>query len=252
DHSLALAISDQERLVFISVAYYLGAELAFAVGTLSDRIFAPFWPPNIVLMCTLISVPYRRWWLYVLAVLLPHIAAELRVGMDWSQLLVAFATNCLFAMLSAFGLRYFIAGPPWLGSFNNAVSYVLIAGVISPGISALLGAFVRISRDGKLAEYWVYWEQWYIANALASLTLGAAVLCWLDRNFFRPQLGTGWRKGEALLLASGLVIACVVSFNAGASAPRNLLPALVYLPLPLILWATVRFLTWGACASTLV
>ena len=33
--------------VIVAIAYYLGAEIAFLIGTLSDRIFAPFWPPNI-------------------------------------------------------------------------------------------------------------------------------------------------------------------------------------------------------------
>ncbi|HET9220313.1 MAG TPA: hypothetical protein VFR18_25260, partial [Terriglobia bacterium] len=31
--------------LFVALAYYLGAQAAFAIGTLSDRIFAPFWPP---------------------------------------------------------------------------------------------------------------------------------------------------------------------------------------------------------------
>jgi hypothetical protein len=30
----------------VAIAYYLGAEIAFLVGTLSDKIFAPFWPPT--------------------------------------------------------------------------------------------------------------------------------------------------------------------------------------------------------------
>ena len=50
-----------------AVAYYLGAEAAFVVGTLSDKIFAPFWPPNIVLLCALLFSPYQRWWLIILA-----------------------------------------------------------------------------------------------------------------------------------------------------------------------------------------
>src|SRR6185503_10510669 len=37
----------------VALAYYLGAEAAFVVGTLSDKIFAPFWPPNIISLCTL-------------------------------------------------------------------------------------------------------------------------------------------------------------------------------------------------------
>ena len=50
------------RNVFIvAIAYYLGAEIAFLIGTLSDKIFAPFWPPNIVLFCALLITPPRQW-----------------------------------------------------------------------------------------------------------------------------------------------------------------------------------------------
>src|SRR5687768_4025511 len=76
-----------------AVAYYLGAEVAFLIGTLSDNIFAPFWPPNIVLFCALMLVPERRWWILIVAVLPAHGLAELRVGMPAAQMLVAFATN---------------------------------------------------------------------------------------------------------------------------------------------------------------
>ena len=243
---------DLQWLVLVAATYYLGAELAFAIGTLSDRIFAPFWPPNIVLMCALIIVPYRRWWLYILAVLPAHVAAELGVGMGWWQLLVAFATNCMFAVLSALGLRYLLAGRPWLGSFNNAVAYVLIAAVASPAVSALGGAFVRVAGGGDLANYWLYWQQWYIANALASLTLGAAFLSWIDAQGDWAEFSSRSRQGEALLLLAGLAVACVVAFKADTWTPRNFLPALLYLPLPLVLWAAVRFRTRGASAAILV
>ena len=63
----------------VAIAYYLGAEIAFLVGTLSDKIFAPFWPPNVVLFCARVLSPPRQWWIYILAVLPAHIAAELRV-----------------------------------------------------------------------------------------------------------------------------------------------------------------------------
>src|SRR5215475_9389920 len=80
--------------ILVSLAYYLGAEAAFYIGTLSDRIFAPFWPPNIVLFCTLLLVPRRRWWLYIAAAFPAHVIAEIGVGMPVAQLLVAFLTNC--------------------------------------------------------------------------------------------------------------------------------------------------------------
>src|SRR5262245_59830763 len=65
----------------VAIAYYLGAQAAFWIGTLSDRIFAPFCPPNIILFCALILVPKRKWWLYIAAAFPAHVVAEITVAM---------------------------------------------------------------------------------------------------------------------------------------------------------------------------
>src|SRR5580765_455054 len=85
----------------VATAYYLGAEIAFLVGTLSDKIFARFLPLNVVIFCPLFLSPPRRQWIYILAVLTAHVAAELRVGMPITQLFVSFVTNCLVAAVNA-------------------------------------------------------------------------------------------------------------------------------------------------------
>src|ERR1043166_6898651 len=64
-----------------AVAYLIGAESAFLVGTLSDRIFAPFWPPNVILFGALLLAPTTRWWLYVLAAGPAHVISALHVAM---------------------------------------------------------------------------------------------------------------------------------------------------------------------------
>src|SRR5262245_14741432 len=109
-----------------AIAYYLGAQAAFAIGTLSDRIFAPFWPPNIVLLCALVYAPRRSWWTYLLAAFFPHFIVESAVGMPLAQNLVAFGTNCMFAILSAAGLRRYLHERCLFGTLKNAGLYVLM------------------------------------------------------------------------------------------------------------------------------
>ena len=128
-----LLLSNVQGPLLVSVAYYLGAEAAFLIGTLSDKIFAPFWPPNAILFCALALLPYQRWPLYIVAVFPAHVIAELGVGMGWSQLVVAFVTNCMVAVFSASGLRYLLGAPPWFYSLRTAIVYVLVAIVCSPG-----------------------------------------------------------------------------------------------------------------------
>ena len=238
--------------LLVAVAYYLGAEAAFYIGTLSDRIFAPFWPPNIVLLCALLLVPPHRWWIFIAAVFPAHVIAEIGVGMPTDQYLIAFATNCMVAILSAVGIRHFIGEPPWFVSLRQACLYVLIAVIASPALSALGGAFVQISGGGPIENYWTYWARWYSANALASATLGAIFLTWIGPERRSPAFA-GSRKIEAAVLLTGLAVACSVAFDA---APRVLspgfLPTLFYLPVPFIVWGAARFGAVGASGTILV
>src|SRR5262245_51047235 len=160
------------NVVIVAIAYYLGAEIAFLIGTLSDRIFAPFWPPNIVLFCALLITPPRQWWIYIAAALPAHVLAELRVGMPASQLIVAFVTNCLVAMLNAFAVQRLMIEPPWFGTIRKTIIYVLITAFVGPALCALGGAFVQILGGGSMSDYGLYWARWYASNALGSLTLG--------------------------------------------------------------------------------
>src|SRR5262245_23646219 len=129
----------------LALAYYLGAQAAFLLGTLSDRIFAPFWPPNVILFCALLVVPHRHWWRYVAAALPSHVLAELQVGMPPIEIAVAFATNGLVAVLNAGLVRRLLGGSPWFGNFQRAVVYVVVTALVGPAVAALGGAFVRVS-----------------------------------------------------------------------------------------------------------
>ena len=239
-------------LAVLALAYYLGAQAAFYVGTLSDRIFAPFWPPNVILFCALLLVPLRRWWLCIAAAFPAHVVAEIGVGMGAAQLLVAFVTNCAVATLNAYGVRRLMVGPDWFGTLRQAVTYVLITVIVSPAVCALGGAFVPLLSNGEIDSYWVSWAHWYGANALASATLGPVFMTWWRLRAAAPA-PTGGGRVEMALMLSGLIGACALAFGAGPGAvPAGFVPTLLYLPLPFVLWATIRFGDKGASAAIFV
>src|SRR5262245_47231149 len=236
----------------VALIYFLGAEAAFYIGTLSDRIFALFWPPNVVLFCALLIVPQRRWWLYIAAAFPAHVIAELGVGMPAPQLLVAFATNCMVALLNAYGVRRFVGDPPWFGTFRKASLYIVIAAGVSPPLSALGGAFVPILGGGALSNYWIYWAHWYVANALPNLTIGPVFLIWFAS-------GTSWsrwipsrRHIEPAILAALLLGICIVVTEIGGLVTSAFLPVLLLSPLPFVLWAAVRYGEKGASGAILI
>src|SRR5215813_10710130 len=209
--------------IVVAIAYYIGAEIAFWIGTLSDRIFAPFWPPNIVLFCALLITPPRQWWIYVAAAFPAHVLAELRVGMPASQLIVAFATNCLVAMLNAFAVQRLMVEPPWFGTIRKTIIYVLIAAFLSPAICALGGAFVQILGGGSINDYGLFWARWYASNALGSLTLGPLAMICIDSST-RPRLALTGRAMEAAVIAAFLVTTCIIAFEDLPSITSGYLP----------------------------
>ena len=236
----------------VSLIYFLGAEAAFYIGTLSDRIFALFWPPNVVLFCALLIAPQRRWWLYIAAAFPAHVIAEVGVGMPAPQLLVAFATNCMVALLNAYCVRRFVGDPPWFGTFKKASLYIIIAAGVSPAVSALGGAFVPILGGGALVNYWIYWAHWYVANALPNLTIGPVFLIWFASG---KRFGT-WvrarRHIEPAILTALLLGTCIITTQIGGWTTGAFLPLLLFAPLPFVLWAAVRYGEKGASGAILL
>src|SRR5436190_22943253 len=68
------ALGNVRDPLLLGVAYYLGALTAFGIGTLSDSIFAPFWPPNVILFVALVRTSPERWPWFILAALPAHAA----------------------------------------------------------------------------------------------------------------------------------------------------------------------------------
>jgi PAS domain S-box-containing protein len=239
--------------VLTAIAYYLGAEAAFAIGTLTQQ-FAPFWPPNVVLLCALLVAPKRHWPLYIAAAFPAHVLAERGVEMPLPQLLAAFGCNVSLALLNAIALKWLLRGPAWFSSLRNASLYVLAAVMVIPAVVACAAGFEPILGDGDPQQYWQFWWRWYLSNALGNLTLSPIFLTWFwSGAWLSRQLPRRSRLIEAALLTLGLVISCTVAFDIPlTSVTEGLFPALLYLPIPLLLAATVRFGGKGASGAILI
>lgn len=236
----------------VAIAYYASAEAAFLIGTLSDRIYAPFWPPNVILFCGLLLTRRHSWPLIVGATFPLHVLAEVGVGMHAAQLVLAFATNVAVALLNAWSVQRFCGGPPWFEGIRKITAYITMTAGINPALVALGGAFVPIMGGGSASDYWVHWSNWYAGNALAALALGPIILAWSKGEIRRLLAAPLWRKLEAALYTISLPVTAVLSFQFAARASGSVfVPAILYLPLPIILWGSVRFGTRGASVAIL-
>jgi len=259
DRSLpaARSIEDVQYLLQITLltffAYLVSAELGFFVGTLSDKIFAPFWPPNIVLLSALLLVRPGWRWISIVAAFSAHVIAETRIGMPATQLMAAFATNFAVAALSAAAIQRQLRTGPLFATFRDTVNFVAIVGFICPAVVALAGAFVPILGGGALGDFWNFWTQWFASNALGNLTLGPLALVLISEGRRTFWSAGSARQAEALMIGALLVVVCSIAFDRSAGQiTHSFLPALLYLPAPLVLWSASRFGVKGASTAILI
>ncbi len=167
------------------------------------------------------------------------------------QLLIAFITNVLIAVINAAAIRRFVGERPWFCDVRKTWLYVLITALAAPAIAALGGAYVPILGGGPLEEFGLHWTQWFASNSLGSLALGPIALILLAEPPLPPAPAR--RTAEALVIGTALVVVCTVAFEVSAGTfESGFLPALLYSPLPLILWSTVRFGASGASGAVLI
>jgi len=234
----------------VAVAYYVGARIGFAL-TAAPTPVSTLWPPNAILLAALLLTP-PRWWLVVLVAAFPaHLAVELGSGVPLSMVLSWFVSNSAEAVIGAVGVRRFNDRPGHLDSFRQVTVFVAFAAILAPFLSSFLdAAFVQWNGWGT-DSYWQVWRLRFFSNVLAILTLVPAIAAWANRDRGLLRSVSPRRAIEAILLAGGVLLVCTLVFaQPGSAVHEN--PALLYAPLPLLLWAAVRFGPGGASASLLV
>ena len=227
--------------IAFELAFYFAYH--FSLGY-SPVVAAPFWFPDAVLLCALLSLRTRWWWLPLLGSLPIRLAVGLGADSSYWFLLTAHANDCAKAMMGAWLLRRFLADPIRLHSLRDLGWYCLIVVVLTPALSALGGAGV-LHAEGR--AFWPSFEQWYLGDALASLVLTPILFYWLMRPP-NPATFNGPRIIEAGVLAIGLVVTLVWAFEPLAG-PRDIVETRFYAPVPFMVWAAIRFRMYGATAA---
>jgi PAS domain S-box-containing protein len=191
--------------------------------------------------------PPHRWWVILLAVLPPHVIAVEQAG-GWGF------SSLFFGLLSWFGtwiatvaLRR-TGGEPWrLARLQDFYLYTLWAVVAGPVVVASGGTMLQMLIRGS-AGLWPSWRVRFLATVLVHLTLSPALLIWITGGLGWLKAASPGRYGEGCLLAAVLVAVGLTTFGGNIGSPENL-PLLLYAPMPLLLWAAIRFGPRGAATA---
>jgi PAS domain S-box-containing protein len=230
----------------VAVAYYLSARAGLALTFQPDDL-AAFWPPATILLIALLMTPPCRGWTVVLAPLPPHVIAMMQVGRSGLFSPVLGLIAWLGAWTAVAALRR-AEGEPWrLARLQDFYRYTLCVVIGGSVVVASAGATLQSLAHGS-AGFWATWRTWFLANVLVHLTLSPALLSWVTG-------GIGWLKsvsprryGEACLLSIALLAVGLEAFGGEPGRPDHL-PLSLYAPIPLLLWAAVRFGPRGAASA---
>jgi PAS domain S-box-containing protein len=232
--------------LWVFAGYYLGAKIGFAL-TFEPRPVSVLWPPNAILTATLLLTPPRSWWVILLAALPAHWAAQLESQVPPLMILSWFISNCCEALIGAGLARYLIDGPVRLTNLRNVAIFGLCVVFTGPFLSSFLDAALVRWNDWGTGSYWELWRVRLTSNFLASLTITSLIVTWATTGFAALKAAPRQRLAEAFLLLLGLGFASFAVFLEKGSGISS---ALLYLPLPFLLWAAVRFGAYGASTAS--
>jgi PAS domain S-box-containing protein len=230
-----------------AASYWIGARVGLAL-TVGPTPVAALWPPNAVLLAALLIAPTSAWWVLLLCVLPVHVVVELRGGVPALMVLCWYVSNCFEAVLGAWLVRRFAPGRLRLDSVHAFGVFIVCATFLATFLSSFLDAgFVALNGWGE-SPYWTVWRQRFLSNVLATQTLVPLALALDGRVFPNIRSAPGRRQVEGATLAVALSLVCLAAFwLPDGTWPAD--PALLYAPVPLLIWAAVRFGPLGISLS---
>jgi PAS domain S-box-containing protein len=200
------------------------------------------WPPNAILLAALMLVPVRMWWCYLLALLPAHLnlvtyfqVPDVPIPTMFAQ----FAGNTLQAVIAAFAVRPLVGVPPRLDTLRQMAGFIVLAAIAAPALASLLAVGLFLFA-GWVDDFWLAWRMRFLTNVFATLTFTPLIILTAAEGRIKLRDVPVRICAEYCLLAVGLFAVGIPIFGMEAAGPGSY-PALLYAPLPLLLWAASRF-----------
>ncbi len=235
--------------ILVGTFFFLGAKLGLALSTPPDYI-ATFWPPNTVVLAALLLTVPRRWWVYFLAMTPAYFTAAFQAGYSVQRMLIFFSANCTEILVAAVALRYFLKKDRInFGQFQEMAMFLVWAVLIAPSISAFIASIATL-RELEV-NYWLAWRVWFLADALGHLTFTPVIVMWGHVIASKNRQILRLRITEITILSIVIILVGYFVLGAEIGSAGNI-PLLVYAPLPLLMWAAIRFGPREVCTAVFV
>ncbi len=243
--------ADTQPCILLFLAYVPAAALGLSLA-LPGTNASPFWPPTAVALATLYFGGIRLWPGVLAGALLVNLAFMLSGGLHWSMALpvatVVGLGNALEAVVGIALLRAVLGTQFPFDSLRGLIAFALIASGFAPILAATAGVLATRSIGMDATPFAEHWLTWWLGDASSALIMAPALMV-LWSSGARPVPRA--RAIELALLTAVLVLGAALSFGAlGTTAMGNV--PLGFLLLPVLLWAVLRFQTFGAALAVLI
>jgi PAS domain S-box-containing protein len=227
------------RGALLCAAYYAGTAVGYAV-ILPGSYVSVVWPPNTVLLVALLLSPTRRW-PWILSIGLPvHLAAHANHGASASTSAIYYGFNCVIVLTTAAALRRCRIDRLPLESLQQTLRFLGVT-TVAVGIATLIWSLLIVSLwQGFPRSSHSVWVAVFLSNYLPFLVMTPALVIGATRRPSVRRVLAGPRVVEVAALGVGLAICGTLLFSIEPSSVRSL-PAFFCVPVPLLLWAAVRF-----------
>jgi PAS domain S-box-containing protein len=211
------------------VAGKLGLQLAFVHASAT-----PVWPPTGIAVAALLVLGYRLWPGIMVGAFLVNL---ITAGSAASSLGIA-AGNTLEGLLAAYLVNRFANGPRVFDRPSDILKFVLLAGVLSPSVSATFGVTTLTSLGhADWSRYGSIWFTWWLGDMGGAILVAPLLVLWL----LNPRPGWSGRQIlEVGLLLVALLVMGEVVFGGMLSIAARKYPV-PFLMVPLLVWAALRF-----------
>jgi PAS domain S-box-containing protein len=231
--------------LWVFAGYYLGCKIGFAL-TFQPHPVSVLWPPNSIVVAALLLTPVRLWWFVLLAAFPAHLAAQLQSDVPPFMIVCWFISNASEALIGAGLTRYVIGGPMRFNSLRKVGIFCLCVVFIGPFLSSFLDAAFVVWNHWGQDGYWELIRVRLSSNAVSALIIAPLIVTWVTDGVQPLRVASRSRYVEACIVFLGLLaVSYVVLYELRAEADL----ALLFLPLPFLLWAAVRFGAFGASTA---
>jgi two-component system sensor kinase FixL len=162
------------------------------------------------------------------------------------MILCWFISNSCEAVIGAALMRYLIPGPVRFTTLRDVGLFCLCAVFIGPFLSSFLDAAFVVWNQWGQDGYWELIRVRLSSNAVSALIIVPLIVTWIMNGVQWLRTASRWRHLEACAVFVGLLaVSYAVFYELRLGADL----AVLFLPLPFLLWAAVRFGALGASTA---